>query len=141
MTLKEYQRMTGAKHKYRNNPVYDEEGIRHDSKKEYARWRELLLLQKVGEISHLERQKKFVLRPGFQALTGEKVRAMSYIADFYYYDETEDRRHCQNMKTRWVIEDVKSPATKKDRIYRLKRNEMLYRMSIGEIKGYTIKET
>ena len=140
MSLTQYQEMTRTRHKYRNKPVTDEEGIKHDSKKEYARWCELKLLQRAGEISHLERQKRFVLRPAFEH-NGEKVRAMSYIADFYYYDETDDLRHCQNTHTRWVIEDVKSPITRKNRVYRLKRNEMLYQMHLGKIKGYTIKET
>ena len=70
-TIKEYQEMTRQRHKYNNKPVVDE-GIRFDSKKEFARWRELLLLQKAGEISKLERQKKFELQPAFPAVLLDK---------------------------------------------------------------------
>lgn len=123
-TLEEYQEMTRSRHKYNNKPVVDE-GMRFDSKKEYARWRELLLLQKAGEISRLERQKKFELQPAFEH-NGKKYRAVNYYADFYYYDNTEDRRHCNGSKSRWVIEDVKSPITRKNQVYQLKRKRMLF---------------
>ena len=132
MTIADYQKMVGQKHKYHNEPVVDEDGIRYDSKKEYARWCELKLLQKAGEISHLERQKKFELQPAFE-YKGETIRSIKYFADFYYYDETPDRRHSKNVNTRWVIEDVKSPATRKNKVYQLKRKRMLF-------LGHEIKE-
>ena len=131
MTLKEYQELTGQKHKYNNKPVVVD-GVRYDSKKEYARWCELQILQRAGEIEGLVRQKKFELRPGFMH-KGKKIRALTYIADFYYYDRTPDRKHSKGLQSRWVIEDVKSPITRKDKVYRLKYNEMLYR-------GLEIKE-
>lgn len=132
ISLKEYQKMPGTRHKYNNHPVVVE-GMRYDSKKEYARWCELLLLQKNGEISRLERQKRFILQPSFKH-DGETIRSINYYADFYYYDNTEDRKHCgKSAKTRWVIEDVKSPITRKDKVYQLKRKLMLY-------LGHEIKE-
>ena len=124
ITIKQYQEMTGTRHKYNNKPVVVD-GVRYDSKKEYARWVELLLLQKAGEIECLERQKKFELRPGFRH-KGKKYRALTYIADFYYYDKTPDRRHSKGLDSRWVIEDVKSPITRKDKVYVIKKNMMLY---------------
>lgn len=126
MTIEQYQEMTGHRHKYHNQPVVDEEGIRYDSKKEYARWRELKLLEKAGEISHLERQKKYVLQPGFRFDDGSWVRPITYIADHVFYDETEDRRHSQDMRTRWVVEDVKSPITRQNGGYRNKYKQMMY---------------
>ena len=131
MPIKQYQEMTGTRHKYNNKPVVVD-GVRYDSKKEYARWVELTLLQKAGEIDSLQRQKKFVLRPAFTH-KGKKIRAMTYYADFYYYDMTPDRRHSKGLDSRWVIEDVKSPITRKDKVYCIKKNEMLY-------KGLEIKE-
>lgn len=131
ISIKQYQEMTGTRHKYNNKPVVVD-GVRYDSKKEHARWVELTLLQKAGEIDCLERQKKFVLRPGFTH-KGQKIRALTYFADFYYYDMTPDRRHSKGLDSRWVIEDVKSPITRKDKVYRIKKNEMLY-------KGLEIKE-
>lgn len=124
ITIKQYQEMTGQRHKYNNKPVVVD-GVRYDSKKEYARWVELLLLQKAGEIESLERQKKFVLRPGFRH-KGKAIKAMCYFADFYYYDKTPDRKHSKGLDSRWVIEDVKSPITRKDKVYRIKKNQMLY---------------
>ena len=133
MSLKEYQRMTGQNHKYRNHIVYDDEGIRYDSKKEYARWKELQLLQRAGEISGLERQKRFILQPSFE-FEGKTIRAITYIADFYYKDETEHRDHCQDMYSRWVVEDVKSPVTRKNQVYVIKKKMMM------RVHGIKIKE-
>lgn len=89
--------------KYRNVKVsYD--GITFDSKRECARYIELRMLEKAGQISGLQRQVKFEIFPKFG-----KERAIFYIADFVY-------EKCG--KT--VVEDVKSPATAKDKCFRLK---------------------
>ena len=73
-----------------NNEVFD-------SKKEARRYVELKALEKLGRISGLERQKKFILIPS-QKDENEKTieRECSYIADFVYVE---------NNKT--VVEDVK----------------------------------
>jgi hypothetical protein len=135
MTIKEYQEMTGKRHKYGNHIVTDPEtGEKFDSQKEWRRWNELKLLEKAGEISRLERQKKFELIPSFKTTSGKKERAMSYFADFYYYDMTDDRRHANQKYTRWVVEDVKSPITRKDKVYQIKRKLMAF------LKGIEIKE-
>ena len=92
-----------------------------DSKKEAARWQELRLLERAGEISHLQRQVPFELLPPQKV--GKKVveRAVKYIADFVYLEGG-----------RMVVEDTKGKRTKE---YVLKRKMMLYR------HGVRIKET
>lgn len=90
--------------KFRNKPVVVD-GIRFDSKREAKRYGELQLLQRAGEISHLE------LQPVYKVTIGGKLVA-TYRGDFRYLD----------LKTRqYVVEDVKSPATAKEKYYRLKK--------------------
>jgi hypothetical protein len=87
-----------------------------DSKKEAARYMELRYRLRAGEITDLEPQKEFELE-----VNGEKVA--SYFADFVYRENGEV-----------VVEDVKSKATRKIAVYRLKKKLM------KQIHGLTIKE-
>jgi len=68
-------------------------GILFDSKKEAKRYRELLLLEKSGEITDLVLQKKFNIK-------GEYGSGCYYLADFFYIKDGEE-----------VIEDVKGYDT------------------------------
>lgn len=95
-----------------NNKKTISNGIEFDSKKESSRYIELLMLQKNGDISDLERQIKFEIIPKTKT-----ERASFYVADFVYYDK--------KTKTA-VIEDVKSPITKKNQAYILKRKLVKY---------------
>lgn len=99
------------------------DGITFDSVKEASRYAELKLLQKAGEISDLELQSPFVLQPGFDH-KGKKIQPIKYIADFTYLSGDGEQ----------VVEDVKSPATRKDKVYQLKKKMMLY------VHGIEIKE-
>ena len=107
-----------------------------DSKKEAKRYQELLLLERAGEISNLQRQVKYVLIPA-QKEPSNKVytrgknkgyckpgkvleRECSYVADFVY---TEDGKT--------IVEDTKGFRTKE---YIIKRKLMLY------MHGIRIKE-
>ncbi|MFZ2490014.1 MAG: DUF1064 domain-containing protein [Thermoanaerobaculia bacterium] len=94
-----------ATRKYRNEPV-EVDGVRFDSKREAARWRELRLEDRAGKITRLRRQVRFSL-----AVHGEHVGV--YVADFVYY-RGEER----------IVEDVKSPATRTP-VYELKRRLMV----------------
>ena len=115
MALKEHQRLTGTRHKYGNHPtLYDD--ILFDSKKEAQRYAELRVLEKAGEISSFERQKCYELQPGFR-FKGKWIRPIQYFADFYYYD---------NKSGEWVVEDVKSQATRGNPVYNMKRKMMMY---------------
>lgn len=98
------------KNKYRNNKI-KVNGVTFDSQKEYARYLELKLLERAGEITDLETQKEFLLIPNQE---GEKK--VTYRADFYY--KTKDGKV--------VVEDVKSAATKKEKAYVIKRKLMLH---------------
>ncbi len=89
--------------KYRNIKT-EIDGIIFDSKKEAKRYTELCLLQSQKIIKDLETQPRFEL-----FVNGVKV--CSYIADFRYFDISQQK---------WIVEDVKSSATKTP-LYRLKK--------------------
>lgn len=110
--------------KYHNKKViYD--GITFDSIKEKNRYIELKLLERAGLIKDLKLQYEFELQPAF-TINNKKIRKISYIADFYYFD---------NELNDYVVEDVKSEITKKDKTYCLKKKmfEYRYKMEIQEL--------
>ena len=90
-------------------------GVWFHSKGEAARWSELKLLERAGEITELDRQVPYELN-----VKGERVG--TYIADFVYV-ETE---------TGFVVEDFKGVRTAE---YRIKAKLM------KAIYGITIRET
>lgn len=104
--------------KYGNIKVVTSDGIRHDSRREAARWSELKVLEKCGAIRDLKRQVKFEVIP---KQDGEK--ACKYIADFVYIDVATGKT---------VVEDCKGMRTE---VYKIKRKLMLY------VHGIRIRET
>ena len=113
------------KAKYGNKKV-EIDGTKFDSKKEAKRYQDLLLMQRAGEISELELQPKFELVKGVKFSGDAKAKpAVRYFADFAYTDIKTGQR---------IVEDVKSPATKKNPAYRMKKHMML------AIHGVEIKE-
>lgn len=108
--------------KYHNNPTTIG-AIRFDSKKEAARYAELMLLLRAGEIRRLKLQPQFTLLESFIAENGERVRAIRYTADFSYEKKAGDY---------WdvVVEDVKSTATK-TKEYAMKRKLLRERFGIS----------
>lgn len=104
---------TGAKNKYGNKKC-EINGIKFDSKKELHRYLQLKGMQESGLISELKLQHHFTLVEAFKTVSGELVRRMEYIADFTYKDADGV----------FVIEDVKSEATRKDKAYCLKKKLM-----------------
>lgn len=101
-----------------NNKKITVDGQKFDSKKEANRYKELLLLEKAGEIKDLRTQVKFKLIPAQRdEATGKVIeRECSYKADFVY---------SEGGKT--VVEDVKGFRTKE---YVIKRKLMLWRYGI-----------
>lgn len=100
--------------KYKNVPTIID-GIRFDSKKEAARYQELKLLQKAGEIRGLRHHSRWPIE-----MNGVKV--CEYESDFDYHE-----RHLElGDSFSWYlkVEDVKSPATRKLPLYRLKAKLM-----------------
>ena len=96
--------------KYRNKRV-EFNGEKFDSKRELARYQELLLLQRAGKISELRRQVSFLLSPAV-VIQGRMRPALRYVADFVY------RPHDSPVA---VVEDVKGRITEG---YRIKRHLM-----------------
>ena len=105
--------------KYRAIPTTID-GIRFASRAESHRYQELKLLIKAGQITDL------VLQPAFPIhVNGQKICV--YRSDFQYNEL------CDGVWTR-IVEDVKSPFTKKNPVYRLK-NKLLV-----AVHGITIRE-
>lgn len=105
--------------KYKNRKI-TVGGEVFDSQREYTRYRELVLLQRAGQISGLKRQVKFELIPS-QKVDGKVVeRACTYVADFVYQENGET-----------AVEDTKGFRTKD---YIIKRKLMLY------VHGIRIRE-
>ena len=84
------------------------DGMLFDSKAEAARWQELQLLERAGEVSGIERQVTYELIP---KQPGE--RAVKYIADFRY----------KTKEGQTIVEDVKGFKTE---VYKIKRKLMLH---------------
>lgn len=96
-------------------------------------------MQQDGRIRNLHLQQDFTLQEAYTALSGERVRAIRYRADFCY----EEKIPAEQMPSlpgeqgdKWapVVEDVKSKATK-TKEYSIKRKLMLekYNITIREI--------
>lgn len=119
----EYRRLVGAppkKSKYNNNKpeYYDpdlKETLKFDSNKELEYYLILKDREKRGEISELERQVTIEIQPSFVAPGGEKIQAIDYKADFFYYDFKDQRDH---------IVDVKGMKTD---VYRLKKKLLAFK--------------
>lgn len=92
--------------KFNNRKVTDVEGNVHDSGHEYRHWRELQLREKAGEISQLRRQVPF-------ALVVNGILVCQYIADAVYVEGAAT-----------IVEDAKSPRTRKLAAYSIKRKLM-----------------
>ena len=90
-------------------------GVVYDSKWEAEKAYELDMLQRAGKIKNLQRQVRFILQDGFVNNKGEKIRPISYIADFVY--EKDDKK---------IVMDTKSPATRTAE-YRIKKKLFEYR--------------
>lgn len=93
------------------------DGYTFDSKKESTRYLELKLWQQSGQIRELR------IQPDFPLIVNE-VECGSYVADFQYLKDGE-----------MIVEDVKSKATKKLPLYRLKIKLMqaIYQIEVREI--------
>ena len=81
------------------------DGFVFDSKKEAARYQQLVLMERAGEIAELQCQPKFPIYVN-------DIKVCTYIADFRYLDIA---------KNAYIVEDVKGIKTS---IYRLKKKLM-----------------
>lgn len=85
--------------KYRNKKTVVD-GITFDSKREAARYSQLRLLEKAGQIDTLTLQHKFTLIPGQRNADGKAERPVVYIADFMYRESGK-----------FIVEDAKGFKT------------------------------
>lgn len=90
------------------------DGITFASRKEAKRYQELKLLERAGIIKELQLQKKFELQPKYKNNEGQTIRAITYVADFFYYD---------NEKKQYFVEDTKGYRTE---VYKLKKKLFEY---------------
>jgi hypothetical protein len=95
-----------APHRKYRNTIIEFEGVRYESKKELRRYLDLREEQRAGTITELRRQVDFPIM-----VNG--VEVCVYRADAVYVRDG-----------RQVIEDVKSAATRKLPLYRLKKKLM-----------------
>ena len=119
------------------------DGVTYDSVKEYRRFCELRLLEKAGKIHDLQTQVRFELIPAqyVEYPTGEFYKrgekkgqpkmkrvcveqSVCYYADAVYYENGKR-----------IVEDTKSPATKKKESYIIKRKLLRF------LLGINLKET
>ena len=104
--------------KYKNKKC-EYKGMKFDSIKERNWYINLENMQKLGRISELQRQVEFVLIETFK-LEDKTYRKTKYIADFTYKDKNG----------KYHVVDVKSEATRKDKVYQLKKKLMAWKYGI-----------
>lgn len=101
-----------------------------DSGEEYQRWCFLKIMQQAGLITDLEyHPKKYVLQEAFIDESGEKHRAITYTADFRYFD-------C--IAKAYIVEDYKGwvrPEFRRTKKLLLERHPDLIFFVNTEIKG------
>jgi len=116
-----YRRKKGGRY---NKTVVEVDNIKFDSKIEAARYSQLILMQKAGEIEQLELQPKFIIQQSVKIKLNGKVKTqlmIKYIADFKYIE---------NGKI--IVEDVKSSYTANDAQYKIKRKMLVYQQEQHE---------
>lgn len=102
------------KSKYKNEKA-EYKGLTFDSIGERDHYIELELRQRAGEIRDLKTQVSFEIQPAFTDSKSKRIRAITYKADFVYYDLKDKRTH---------VEDFKGFKTKE---YLLKKKLLAYR--------------
>ena len=96
--------------KYGNKVVYD--GVEHSTKKQGLRWVVLRQWEREGKIKNLRREVPYRLE-----VNG--VLVCKYVAD-HVYEIFRKLEHIGISGWDVVVEDVKSPITRKNRAYRIK---------------------
>ena len=127
----DYLALTGKppkKAKYRNHKpeYYDpelKETLKFDSDKERDYYLILKDRAKKGELKDLRRQVTIEIQPAFTAVTGVRIQAINYKADFVYFDLKDKREH---------IVDVKGSKETLTDVYILKKKLLLYKGIIIE---------
>lgn len=118
-----FDELTETRNKHGNTKV-KKDGYVFDSKAEAERYDELKLMADLGQIINLEIHPRYELQPPFDR-DGQHYRAITYVADFSYYDIPNSSQ---------VVEDVKGHRTA---LYKLKRKMFL--LKYGKLKFVEIE--
>lgn len=117
MNIQEYKELlksSEAKSKYHNKKV-EFRGFTFDSVKERDYYLYLLDREKRGEVRDISRQYRIEILPSFTTPAGEKIKAITYLADFYFFDIVSNS---------WRVIDVKGYKTD---VYKLKKKLLAYK--------------
>ena len=118
------QKPKKRRQKYGNKVTTDADGVKHASKKQALRYRDLGLLMKSGEIMMLAREVRFRLPGGIEYRADHLTANQRAIEVMSALVESGDL----------VIEDVKSEATRNDKVFKIKSKQM------RECLGLRVKE-
>lgn len=104
------------------------DGVEHASQKQGLRWVLLRQMERDGKIWNLEREKEYRLE-----VNGKLV--CKYVADHVYEEAVPPKHDGATGFYRTVVEDVKSPITRKNRAYRIKLKLMraIHNIDIREV--------
>lgn len=127
--------------KYHNTPTerITESGktIKFDSKREAARYDELILMLQAGKIRDLRLQQNFTLQEGYTLPNGNRVKPIIYKADFVYENRVlrqyqQDGGCSFETVEEWVkvVEDVKGGKATQTRVYAIKKKLMAEKFGI-----------
>lgn len=119
LSIKDFKSIAKPKRSKFGNVKTVVDGITFDSKSEAKRWGMLHAFQSVGMVSAIRRQVRF-------PLIVNDILIATYVADFIYRDADTGAE---------IVEDVKSDFTRKDPLYRVKKNLMIacHGISIREV--------
>lgn len=109
------------------NKITKVDGYVFDSTLEAKRYRQLILLEKAGEIRDLKLQVKFELQKAFSK-NNKHYRAITYVADFVYYDIRENKT---------IVEDTKGMKTD---VFKIKQKLFEYKYPELSLKIMTKEE-
>lgn len=134
---------SAKENKYHNIPDTRngaEREIKFKSRKEARRYDELMLMLKAGKIRELKLQPQFTLQEAYTTPEGKRVRAIRYDADFSYEEqitthfvESRTNYHYDDTSWQFVVEDVKSKATK-TRVYGMKKKLLREKFGIDIVE-------
>lgn len=115
LSQRQYHNIFGKQKNKYNNKRVKYNGINFASQKEFKRYLYLLDQQAKGYIKDLVLQPRFELQEKFEK-NGVKYRAITYVADFQYFDTRLNKT---------IVEDTK--GFKKEKVFLLKQKMFEYR--------------
>ena len=122
--------------KYHNYRVEGPNGEKFDSKKELARFNELVKLEREGKIWNLRRQVKYtLLQTVYEEVPVQLKRKVSYKKTVLFRETSYTADFVYQQDGQEVVEDVKASAFFQDPVYRLKKKlmYMIHNIKIKEI--------